>query len=73
MLAWVRRGTGEVAGAVRARDGISHQDEAGAEDKVDGKTAHVEKHGLEVSVVTGTPGAKTFETLFLARVCQVKD
>lgn len=42
-------------------------------DKVPTETPPVQHHGLEVSVVTETPGALAFEALFLARVYQGKD
>lgn len=59
----VCRGTHEVKGAVRTRDGISHE---GAKKPAKGTTA--ESHGLEIMVVTETPGLPTFEALFLSRV-----
>lgn len=69
-----------MAGAVRAHDGISHEDggrpDAGVNDgaeKAPIEAARVQHHGLEVSIATETPGPLAFEALFLARVLQAKE
>lgn len=59
-----RSGTLEVAGAVRSHDGIATEDDTQA------KPQALAEHGLNVSVVVGTPGVPVFEKLFLARVCR---
>ncbi|KAF8311633.1 nucleoside hydrolase [Clavulina sp. PMI_390] len=76
-----RRQTEEVDGAVRSRDGITHdaskegqggavpakaEGEATATEYIIPELAH--PHTLEVSIVTASPGVETFEKLFLARV-----
>jgi len=53
-----RRGTQEIAGAVRSQDGISHEE----------ADVQVESHGLDVMVVTESPGLPEFEAIFLSRV-----
>lgn len=58
------RGTLEVAGAVRSHDGIATEDDEQT------KPQALAQHGLNVSVVVGTPGVPVFEKLFLARVCR---
>lgn len=57
-------GTLELAGAVRSQDGVTTEDNDEAR-----KPEALIQHGLNVSVVVGTPGALIFEELFLARVC----
>jgi hypothetical protein len=63
----VFRGTQEVKGAVRTRDGISHE---GTKKQPAAKATTAESHGLEIMVVTETPGLPTFEALFLSRVAK---
>jgi len=52
------RGTKEIAGAVRSRDGVSHEE----------ADVRVESHGLNIMVVTESPGLPEFEAIFLSRV-----
>jgi len=59
-----RRGTQEVAGAVRSQDGISN-DLKGINEE---EAFHEIFHGLEVMIATESPGLPIFEALLLSRV-----